>query len=479
MNLHFFKIFLFVLISINGIAQTKFETAVDRFLKQPEYKNASVGISVQYVDSGKSLYELNSEKLLIPASTMKLITSATALELLGADYRFETKVGNIGEITKNKVLKGDLVVIGGGDPTLGSEYFQNNYYNFLRVWAEKIKGAGISKIEGDLILDGSIYDSEKVPATWIWEDIGNYYGAGANAFTVYDNLFRITFSSSKKAGQKTKIISMYPKIEGLQIENKVLSANNNSDNAYVFGSPLDKKRVIRGTIPKNRKAFTIKAAIHQPEEILAGEFLKALAKEGVFISGKVKFEKAKLRKLQTIYIQESPQLSEIVKVLNHKSINLFAEHLVKQIAAEKTGFGNREKGIEIIIDYWKSKGILNSGIFMEDGSGLSHFNVISPASFANVLCYMVTESSAKIAFLNSLPDAGQGTLSRFSPQLFPANVLKAKSGSMTRVRCYGGYLKLDSGKTAAFLIMINHFSGSHSKLIGEVERLLIELKCAH
>lgn len=478
MRVRFFIISIFVVIGTSGFSQQKFESALKEFLLQPEYKNALVGIHIQDLESGKTIFELNAEKLLIPASTMKLITSTTALELLGADYRFKTKLGYIGKTGKNNALNGDLVIIGGGDPTLGSEYFQEHYFNthFLEVWAQKIKAAGIQKVRGDLILDGSIYDSEKIPTTWIWEDIGNYYGAGANAFTVYDNLFRITFNSPRNAGKATTITSVFPKIEGIVISNEVLSADNNSDLAYVFGSPLDKKRVIRGTIPRNRNAFTIKAAIHHPEEILAQELLKYLAKEGVFISGKIRFEKVNQKAFQTVYIQESPTLDEIVKVLNYESINLFAEHLVKQIAVEKSEVGNREVGIKIIKEYWELKEISTEQFFMEDGSGLSHFNAVSPLFFTNVLSYMAKESPNKKAFLNSLPGAGNGTLSRFSPQLFPGNTLKAKSGSMTRVRCYAGYLKLDSGKTVAFSIMVNQFSGVYSQLVGEIEKVLVEMK---
>lgn len=477
MKIRFFTILVFVLIGFCGFSQNKFDDAVKMLLQQPEYKSASVGICVKDLKSGKTLFGLNAEKLLIPASTMKLITSATALELLGADYRFETKIGYIGETEKNNTLKGDLVVIGGADPVLGSEHFQEHYFNehFLKVWSQKIKSAGISKVKGDLILDGSVYDSEKIPATWIWEDIGNYYGAGANAFTVYDNLFRIVFKSPRKAGKPTKIISVNPKIEGLEIANEILSADNNSDLAYVFGSPFDKKRVIRGTIPRNRKSFTIKAAIHNPEEILSGELLKYLAKEGVFILGKVKFEKVNRKSFQTVYIQESPTLAEIIKVLNYESINLIAEHLLKQIAIEKNGVGSREKGIEIVMNFWQSKEISTDNIYIEDGSGLSHFNAVSPQFFTTVLNYMDASSNKK-QFLNSLPAAGKGTLSRFDSQLFPENTLKAKSGSMTRVRCYSGYLELDSGKKVSFSIMVNHFSGSHSKLVGEIEDLLVELK---
>lgn len=478
MKVRFFIIVIFVLNVISGFAQVKLHNVVEVFLQNSEYKDASIGICVQVLESNELLYELNKDKLLIPASTMKLITSATALELLGPKYRFETKLGYTGKIGTTNSLKGNLVVFGGADPVLGSEHFQEHYFgeHFLKVWAQKIKSVGISKVEGDLILDGSIYDSEKIPSTWIWEDIGNYYGAGANAFTIYDNLFRIVFQSPRKVGKITTVISMNPNIEGLEIKNEVLSADNNSDMAYVFGSPLDKKRVIRGTIPRNRKAFIIKAAIHNPEEILAQELLKYLAIEGVFISGKIRFEKVNKKDLKIVYIQDSPTLEEIIKVLNYESINLFAEHLLKQIAVENNCIGSREKGIEIIMDFWQSKEILAENIYIEDGSGLSHFNAVSPQFFTNVLNYMANTSLYKTEFLNSLPAAGKGTLSRFNSNLFPDNVLKAKSGSMTRVRCYAGYLKLDSGKTVSFSIMVNHFSGSHSKLVSEIEKLLVEIK---
>ena len=183
----------------------KFDKTLTDLLEQPEYRSALIGIQIENVKSGETLYSYNSEKLMIPASTMKIITTAAALEILGENYRFTTKIGFSGKVRDQK-LKGDLVIIGGGDPVLGSEYFQDEYFteHFLDVWAKKIKAAGITQIDGDLILDASLYDSEKIPPTWIWEDMGNYYGAGASALTVYDNLFRITFSSPKTAEKTYK-----------------------------------------------------------------------------------------------------------------------------------------------------------------------------------------------------------------------------------------------------------------------------------
>jgi D-alanyl-D-alanine carboxypeptidase/D-alanyl-D-alanine-endopeptidase (penicillin-binding protein 4) len=468
----FFFILFFSVLSYTLASQTRLDNTVQLLLQKPDYKNASVAMHVVDLNSGDELYNLNAEKVLIPASTMKLVTTASAFEILGTEYRFETQIKYQGKILKNGNLDGDLVLIGGADPALGSEYFEDYYIDFFKNWAKKIRAQGIQKITGDLIFDGSIFNSERVPDTWIWGDIGNYYGVGANAFTVYDNMFSITFSSPKKAGKATKVIATYPKIEGIQIKNEVVSADNNVDNAYVFGGPFDKTRVIRGTIPHDRKAFTIKAAIHQPEEILAHDFLKALNDEGIFVMGKISFEAVNRKALKTIYIQESPTLAEIGEVLNHESINLFAEHFLNQMAVEKMGVGNREEAIKLVKELWDSKGISTEYLFMKDGSGLSHFNAVSPAFFTQLLKFMAYND----AFVSSLPTAGEGTLNRFSQKLFPGNTLQAKSGSMTRIRCYSGYLKTNSGRTVVFSVMFNHFSGSHLALINEIQQLLTELK---
>lgn len=477
MKLRYLTVVFLILFVRLSFAQQRFENAVNTLIEKTEYKSAIVGIHVLNLNSGESIFEMNANKCLIPASTMKLITTATTLEMLGADYRFKTQIGFSGKI-RNGSLTGDLIVVGGGDPTLGSEYFKESgsKAHFLDVWAKQIKSTGIQIIEGNLILDGSIYDSERIPDTWIWGDIGNYYGASASAFTVYDNLYRITFKSPKRAGECTKIISTYPNIDDVDIKNEVLSSDINNDLAFVFGSPLDKTRVIRGTIPKNRKAFTIKAAIQNPEELLAKELIQHLAQNGIFVNGEILMEKTEQKKRQTIYIHESPAVSEIMKVLNYESINLFAEHFLKQISAEESGIGSRTESIVMVKNFWDSKGISTDNLLMEDGSGLSHFNAVTPKFFTTVLNYMFQSNINYSTFSNSLPPAGEGTLKSFNTDKFHDNSLRAKSGSMTRVRCYAGYLKTESGKKYAFSFMFNQFSGTHSKLVSEIENLLSELR---
>jgi len=451
--------------------QTYIENSFHEILNKEEYKHASVGVLVVDPANGEELFSYQPDKLLVPASTMKLITTAAALRILGPDYRFITEIGYAGQLNELGVLHGNIVIKGGADPALGSEYFEAHYDEFLKKWAQALKSSGIKRVEGNLTLDGSVYDQEKIPATWIWEDMGNYYGAGANAFTVYDNMFRITFQSPSTPGMPTRIINYYPRIEGIKMQNEVLSSEENVDNAYVFGSPLDKARVIRGTIPAGRKAFTIKASVQQPEEILAADFRNTLAKEGVFISGETTYQRGKDQDYQVIFLQESPKLADITKVLNHESVNLFAEHFLKQLAVEKYGIGDREKAIEIVQEYWKQK-LPETSFFMEDGSGLSHFDAVSPRFFTQLLTYMDGDE----AFVESLPRAGDGTLYQFSKEQFPGNTLEAKSGSMTRVRCYSGYLTTNSGRRLVFSVMFNHFSGSHSALIKEIHKLLSEIK---
>lgn len=459
------------------ISQPGYERVVKQMLELPEYKGAQAGVHISEMETGKVLYELNSDKMMIPASVLKLVTSAAALEMLGPDYRFRTRVGYSGRIEKG-ILKGDLIVVGGGDPALGSEYFRDHYFfpHFLELWAQKIKAAGISRIEGDLIVDGSVYDTEKIPPTWIWEDIGNYYGAGASALAIYDNLFRISFRSPAEAGKPAEIISMYPLVEGLEWKSEVLSSDINRDQAYVFGSPEDNRRVVRGTIPKNRKSFTIKASNPFPESLLARDLLNTLSVNGVFLTGQTVFDEVPAQQFRQIFSFESPPLKEIIKVLNVESVNLFAEHLVKQVALEKTGAGSRETGLKLISEFWESKGLNTSQLLMEDGSGLSHFNAVSPEFLSRVLGYMAGSESSVPAFRTLLPSAGNGTLQSFSAGNFPANSLQVKSGSMKRIRCYAGYIKPATGKDIVVVVFINHFSGTHARLVSEIEKLFVEIR---
>jgi len=470
---------IFILYSVAGIAQNPIisvQQKITAWQNATGLANASVGIAVTDNLTGDELFKSEPQLSLVPASILKVVTTATALEVFGPDFRFTTTFSGSGTI-RNDTLFGDLQIIGGGDPVLGSMYFPENNH-FLEDWIKTVQNKNIKVIQGNLIVDATIYESQMIPNTWVWEDIGNYYGAGASGISVSDNLYEIHLSSGKEEGKLTKIVRINPEIPGLEIRNEVVSSNITSDQAYVFGSPMDNKRIINGTIPVNKSDFVVKASVPDPAVLLASEFKRKLSVNGISIFGGTKFEKVKIDQSPPAFlaVNQSPVLSEIIKVTNHESVNLFAEHFLKHLAFQKYGVGTTKDGCKFITEFWKEKGLDMTGFFMNDGSGLSRFNAITASQMVEILKFMKTKSAYSADFFQSLATVGNGTLTVFSNENFPNECLHAKSGSMTRVRCYAGYLKTISGKELSFTIMLNNFSCSQTEPIQKIQELLIDLR---
>ncbi|MCW0482783.1 D-alanyl-D-alanine carboxypeptidase/D-alanyl-D-alanine endopeptidase [Gaoshiqia sediminis] len=471
---------------VSGKAQEKVPLShfFSRWANQEILEHASIGLYVQDAKTGEGVLQSSPQVSLTPASTLKLLTTAAALELLGPDYRFETRLAYQGYI-QNDTLFGDLNILGGGDPALGSIYFKEHYLknHFQDTWVKALKDLNVRHITGKLVADASVYDDQFIPNTWIWEDLGNYYGAGACGLSVYDNLYEIHLSSPATAGKTTKFLSTKPQIPGLEFDNRVLSADDPRDQAYVFGSPLNNQRTIRGSIPKGKADFVVKASIPNPPFLLAWQLKNRLAEADIQLTGEIQviWEKQKnaedkeMQKLKVIATTISPPLSDIVSVTNHESVNLFAEHLLKHLAYLKTGLGSTKEGIEVVTDFWKEKGIDTRGLYLADGSGLSHFNAMTAEQMVQVLHYMKTKSASGSYLFQSLPTVPNGTLWYFRPELFPRNTLLAKSGSMTRVRCFAGQLTTITGRELLFAVFVNNFSCTQRQAIQAIEELLAEL----
>ncbi|MBV5348772.1 D-alanyl-D-alanine carboxypeptidase/D-alanyl-D-alanine-endopeptidase, partial [bacterium] len=360
----------------------------------PGLANASIGITFSDKQTNEKLLESKPQLSLVPASILKTTTTATALEVFGPEFRFQTVLSYSG-IIRSDTLFGDLQIIGGGDPTLGSEYFPESKL-FHEKWIKALQDKHIRVINGSLILDATIYESQMIPNTWVWEDIGNYFGAGASGISVFDNFYEIHLKSEDGAGKPTKVIGINPEVPNLELTNEVLSSDSNSDEAYVFGSPEENRRVIRGTIPKNQPDFVVKASVPNPSVLLASEFRKKLSASGIAISGITKYEKAVGS--EKVSIIQSPPLRDIIRVTNHESVNLFAEHFLKHLAFQKSGLGTTEDGCQFVMQFWKDKGLDMTGFFMNDGSGLSRFNAITANQMVSILNYMKTKSAYSVDF---------------------------------------------------------------------------------
>lgn len=476
-RLRLFIILIIGFSSLTNYAQdySKQKKDFDHWKNDSVFKYASIGIFVMDAETGETILKTSPQKSMTPASILKIVTTATALEVLNPQYKFKTQINYSGKINKGKgLLDGNLIITGGGDPALGSKYFKEHYALFLDKWVKAIQQKGIKEISGDLIADASIYDQQSIPDTWIWEDIGNYYGAGVYGLSVYDNYYKIVLRSGEPE-TLTKVVKTIPQIPNLQLENQVTASIINRDQAYVFGSPLNNKRIIRGMIPAKRNKFTIKASIPNPPYLLVSQLKNKLEANGIRLYGKIKVS-YQLCPADSIICQTlSPPLSEIINVTNHESVNLFAEHLCKHIAYLKTGLGSTDEGVKQIKKFWEKQGVDTNGLFMVDGSGLSHFNAATPKNICHILNYMNKSPNAEI-FKESLPVAGKsGTLYVFNADNFPNKALRAKSGSMTRVRCYAGFLRTQSGKELIFTLMLNDFSCSQWTAIRRIEELLVEL----
>ena len=476
----FFWLFLIVFLFNVPVHGQDTLSILKRFSNDETLKSAPTSIYVQNVATGKVILSTTPQLCLTPASVLKLITTATALEVLGNDFRFRTTLRANGEIV-NGTLHGNLVIKAGGDPTLGSGYFNKNQTknDFLVRWANQIKQHGIDTITGNIVVDQSIYSDNDVPQTWIWEDLGNYFGAAAQGIAIYDNTFELVFKTGLTHGSKTEIIDTIPFIPGLILQNEVIASDDNRDLANVFGSPFDSFRIIRGSLPKNRQAFKIKASIPDPADLLAYEFEQQLHKSGITVNGHSSEDTlydSPSSPDSLLMVWESPTLAEIIKPLNQESINLFAEHLCKHIGYVTYGNGSTNSGVKTIIKFWAEKGIDTNNLYMADGSGLSRVNAITAKTLVEVLIYMHKNSLYFNEYLSSIPLTGlEGTQQYY----FQDSVLKgkanAKSGSMNRVRSFAGYMTTQNGTPVAYAIMVNNFSGNSFIMAKKMEKLMDEI----
>ncbi len=424
--------------------------------------------------------DVNGKMSIPAASTMKLVTTATALRILGSRHKFKTKIEYSGYIDSvNGILHGDLYIIGGGDPTLGSKYYNKTgeESDFLYQWADTLKALGITEINGRVIGNGSVYRYQGVPTGWVWGDLGNYYGAGPNGLTIYDNLIKLSFKTGA-AKTAADLFCTTPYFPNLNIRNDVKAAQSKRDNAYVFGAPYSLDWFVQGSIPMNREEFIVKASNPDPEKCFAIEFDYALNQTGI----KTKYAPEAYRNLMSdssyatvkttnLYTHYSPSLTSIVNLTNQKSINLFAEHLLCEISRKKSGYGSTYNGALICKSYWSSK-INTRALIMTDGSGLSRSNSVSSRFFVELLEFMKDSKS----FRNSLAIAGKkGTMASIGRNTSAHGRVIGKSGTMSKMKAYAGYVNSKSGKKLAYAMIINNYNCPTKKVKLYFQKLMIKM----
>lgn len=456
-----FFLFPCMMIAVQMYSQSiaeKLKTATNILQKDTSLAHAILSLYVADSKTGKQVFALNEETGLAPASTQKIFTAIAAYDMLGKNFSYPTTVSYSGEI-KNHELNGSLIIKGFGDPTLGSwRYANTKPEQVANGLMTALKKEGIEKINGDIIIDNSAFEYQPLPGGWIWDDIGNYYGAGTWAVNWRENQYDMLLRPGKKYGDTTELMETRPVLANSSFKNFITTAGQNADdNGYIYLSPYATSGFTQGSIPSKGSVFTISGSIPDPAEQLKFELKNMLKENGIVVNGDTSFNQ---NNIKTFYTYYSPSLDSIIYFFLQKSINLYGEALLKTMAYNKNNSGSTTGGVDVLKNFWLQHDIENSALNIGDGSGLSPQNRVTTHAMVQAMLYAKKQEWFS-SFYNALP---------------VYNGIKMKSGSISNVKAYTGYYSSSSGQDYTFAIIVNNYSCSDGAVIKKLYSVLDKMR---
>ncbi len=433
---------------------------LDDYFNDPNFSNALCGVLVKSAKTGEVLYKRNADKLFIPASNMKLFTSAAGLLLLGADYTYETTLSVNGELSKG-ALQGDLIIEGSGDPTISGRFYDGNITKVFENWADTLKARGIWIINGDIIGDDSLFDNEGLGKGWELDYESEWYAAPSGALSFNDNAIEVRIEPTQPNFPAK--ISLIPDTKYVSVISKVITDEDEPEEpikvARVRGTNLIS---VTGNINVDSKPISKHISVANPTMYFLSVLKEVLERKGIVVKGQVESINNSLKKisqddLTPVLVHRSVPLKMILRELNKNSNNFYAEQLLKTIGSEIYNYGTIENGVKACKDLFNNMGINTDNMVMADGSGLSRLDLVTPRQIAYLLSYMY-KSDVFNDYYDSLPIAGvDGTLIDRMKKSSAENNVHAKAGYNTNVSSLSGYLKTLSGEPLIFSIVINNF----------------------
>ena len=459
---------------------------------QEAFSNAIWGAYAVRAD-GTVLQDVRGSNLMVPASNVKIITAGTALETLGKDFRWDTNLAYCGTI-EDGVLRGDIYIIGGGDPTLAAG---GNADAVFEEWKLMLQAKGINAVEGNIIGDPRYYDGLPEATSWQSEDIGFYYGKGPEALNYFKNSQNLNASAGKAEGDPVQITVTDPQLPWMRFyHSSTTAAAGSGDKLYFYNSDLAPVGAMRGTLGLDVKNKNEQVSNRFPAYTCAYFFHQYLQQNQLPVSGGYADispdgfvrtdldapgtqKAAEWSDMKNIGSSYSVQLSQVIEEMLRTSDNFYAEATLQAIGLNVRGHTDFASGTGAIEDFVKEMGLDTKGMRLKDGSGLSRANYVSPAFLVSFLKMMMGTSSYE-TFVETLPRPGYGTLASYmsgAPQDVKARV-RMKTGSMDGVRCLSGYiLPADDNKenTIIFSIMVNNSTATSRSLISELDRMILNL----
>ncbi|HUR20765.1 MAG TPA: D-alanyl-D-alanine carboxypeptidase/D-alanyl-D-alanine-endopeptidase, partial [Vicinamibacterales bacterium] len=452
--------------------------ALDAIFNDPLFARAMFGVRVESVADGRVLYTRNSEKLVVPASNMKLLTMSVAAEKLGWDFTFETRLEAAGTIADG-TLNGDLIVVGGGDPSIDSQNFGAS--PLFDEWAEALRAAGIRRIQGRLIGDDNLFDETTLGPGWAWDYLGDGYAAGSSGLNYNENSAIIRIWPGPAEGAPARV-ELSPAGHGLTLVSKVTtSAAGTTASLSHFRNPGSDVLEVTGTTPIGRAVVVRTAAVENPTRFFVSAFKAALEGQGIAVRGgawdiDALASPPVASARRTIATRHSLPLSALGAYFIKESQNFYGETILKTLGQRFGGAGSTVAGRRVVGETLTAWGIPADSYVMYDGSGLSRYNYVSADAIVSILKHVWNDERLRGPFLAALPIGGQdGTLELRMRNTVLAGHVQAKTGTISNVRSLSGFLITDSGERLVFSMIANHFTATSAQVDAVVEKALIYL----
>jgi D-alanyl-D-alanine carboxypeptidase/D-alanyl-D-alanine-endopeptidase (penicillin-binding protein 4) len=471
------RLVLAVVLATSGQAGSTLTSDLDRIFSDPVLTRALIGVRVESLRDGRVLYAKNDDKLVMPASNMKILTMAVAAERLGWDFRYETRLEAAGPIV-NGTLRGDLVVVGAGDPSIASA--DGRHAAIFADWAAQLAQAGIRRVEGRLVGDDNVFDDEGIGAGWAWDYLGAGYAAPVGGLSYNENMATLRIRPGR-APAEAAAIEITPPGHGLEIVNQVTTgAAGTPESIDVVRLPGQNRLTARGSVASAGTGSTQTVSVDNPTRFFVDALWRALAARGITITGNaIDIDDTRIApggERRVLVRHQSPALSSLGAYFMKASQNFYAETILKTLGRSAGGAGTADAGKKVVRDTLVSWGIPTDAIVVYDGSGLSRYNYVTAGAIVQILKRMWATDQLRGPFAAALPVAGHdGTLSaRMKGTVLDARV-EAKTGTISNVRALSGYLETQSGERVVFSMIANHFTAPTSQIDAVVERALARL----
>jgi serine-type D-Ala-D-Ala carboxypeptidase/endopeptidase (penicillin-binding protein 4) len=505
-------VFLILLLAMQAVAakQPKLSERIDKILAQSDVSRGFWGIEVESLDTGKTLFSLNSDKLFTPASNTKLFTTAAAMALIGPNYKFLTTVETPGSVDKYGRVNGDLVVVGRGDPNLSGRTLPYNLrterkmppIQVLENLADQVAQKGVKVVDGDIVADDSFYAFERYGEGWTQDDLVWEWGAPVSALTINDNVVFVTIMPADHPGEKA-FVSITPFPEYYRIDNRVMTTPQGTGPRKIFinREPGSNQLTLWGNMPQDDLGANEALAIEDPADFAAKLFQRLLEKRGIVVYGNTRTRHTELASLSTFSVTtiasagggdervrrqqvapplvlgsyESQPISQDIRVINKVSQNLHAELVLRLLGRQKGTSGTIEGGLEVIRGWLAQTNIKSDEFAFYDGSGLSRQNLVTPHAMIKLLSYAQRQPWGQ-EFFDTLPTAGvDGSLGERFKNSVAVGRVHAKTGSLGHVNALSGYATTLKGERISFAVMSNNHNMLTKRALEVIDQLVEQM----